>query len=254
MYILLTNDDGIYAQGLQALKKILSPIGEIYVVAPDRERSATGHGITVHSPIKAQEVSIEGANSAWSVDGTPVDCVKLGLESLMPCIPDLLVSGINWGPNLGTDVLYSGTVSAAIEGVINNIPSIAISLATREDPNFYTSTKHIQKIIQEISNKKLPSDCLCNVNIPNISTIRGTKITTLCRRKYENVFHKRLDPRGQPYYWMGGEPKDEELSNNSDFITDACAVKENYISITPVHFDLTDYNSIKLFSTWFEKK
>jgi len=254
MRILLSNDDGIFAGGLKALKDTLAPMGEIYIVAPDRERSATGHGITVHSPLRPKPISMDNVKAAWSVDGTPADCVKLGIEALLPAPPDILVSGINWGANLGTDVLYSGTVSAAIEGLINDIPSVAVSLATRKQPDYYRATGYIKEIIEKILEHGLPKDCLCNINIPE-GTPKGIMVTSLGRRKYENIFHKRSDPRGQPYYWMGGQPRDEEPKYKcGDFITDTQAIKEGYISVTPVHFDLTDYNSLQEFCSRFNKK
>ncbi len=254
MRIILSNDDGIHADGLRALKEALSPLGEIYVVAPDRERSACGHGITVHSPLRPQEVAMEDVEQAWSVDGTPADCVKLGIEALIPAPPDILVAGINLGANLGTDVLYSGTVSAAIEGLINGIPSVAVSLATRKDPDYYQAQEFIKDVIKKISDTGLPQDCLCNINIPNQKP-KGVLATSLGRRKYENIFHKRSDPKGQPYYWMGGQPRDEKApSRCKDFITDTEAIKEGYISVTPVHFDLTDYNSLQHFCQWFNNQ
>lgn len=254
MRILLSNDDGIFAEGLKALKNTLSPLGEIYIVAPDRERSATGHGITMHAPLRPKQISMDNIKAAWAVDGTPADCVKLGIEALLPGPPDILVSGINWGPNLGTDVLYSGTVSAAIEGLINGIPSVAISLATHNEPDFSQATEFIRKIVLKIMKHGLPEDCLCNINIPE-GMPKGVKVTSLGRRKYENVFHKRSDPRGQPYYWMGGEPRDEIPQNQCDgFITDIEAIKKGYISVTPIHFDLTDYKSLKKLCQWFDAK
>jgi 5'-nucleotidase len=254
MRILLSNDDGIYAGGLKALKDILSPLGDIYIAAPDRERSATGHGITVHTPLRPRKISMENVIEAWSIDGTPADCVKLGIEALIPETPDILVAGINWGANLGTDVLYSGTVSAAIEGLINDIPSVAVSLATRNEPDYYRAEQFIKEIIMRIYDHGLPKDCLCNINIPE-GEPKGIKVTSLGRRKYENIFEKRCDPRGQPYYWMGGRPRDEEPPMGcSDFMTDTRAIKEGYISITPVHFDLTDYNSLQQFCRWFSTK
>lgn len=254
MRILLSNDDGIFAKGLEALKEMLLPLGEIYIVAPDREQSATGHGITVHSPLRPREVKMRNVRAAWSVDGTPADCVKLGLEALLPAQPDILVAGINPGPNLGTDVLYSGTVSAAIEGLINGIPAVAISVATREEPNYFRSGEFIRMIMESIIKNGLPADCLCNVNLPGEDP-KGVVATSLGKRKYENIFHRRTDPRGQPYYWMGGEPRDEEPENGyGEFLTDARAVKQGYISVTPVHFDLTDYTSLRKFSYWFQNK
>lgn len=241
MRILISNDDGIQAEGINELRMSLEEENEIYVVAPDRERSATGHKITIHRPLRVKEWHYPGTNSkGWAVDGTPADCVKLGLEALLPAPPDLVISGINLGPNLGTDVLYSGTVSAAIEGIINGVPSIAISLTSYESPNFSFAGHIARKLIFDME-KELPERTLLNVNIPP-GTPRGTKVTKLGNRRYVNIFDKRIDPRGRVYFWMAGEPFDLD---EDDPDTDVWAVKEGYISVTPVHFDLTDYHILK---------
>lgn len=253
MRILISNDDGIFAPGLNTLKDALSPLGEIYIVAPEREMSATGHGITVNYPLRPKEFPVDNVHEAWSVDGTPADCVKLGIEALLPAPPDLVVSGINWGPNLGTDVLYSGTVSAAIEGVINKIPSIAVSLAARNDCDFSRAARFARKLAIKVIEHGLPEHCLCNVNIPPGEPV-GVQITTLGIRRYQNVFQKRYDPNGRPYYWVAGEPVDEVPKNRyPGFITDIEAINNGYVSVTPIHFDLTDYNSLAKLGRWFEK-
>ena len=245
MRILISNDDGIYAPGLLKLRQALDPLGEILVVAPDRERSGTGHGITVHKPLRPKQINFPDGTVGWSVNGTPADCVKLALEALLEKTPDLVISGINWGANLGTDVLYSGTVSAAIEGIINGIPSVAISLATYENKDFEYAARFAAWIVPILSENKFQSGCsLLNINIPQGSP-KGVKVTRLGNRRYENVFHKRIDPRGGVYYWMAGEPKDmtpdkPKLDAETDFDT----VNDGFISITPLHFDLTDFNAI----------
>jgi len=239
MRILISNDDGINAKGINQLRKSLEEYAEmeIFVVAPDRERSATGHKITMHRPLRVKEQFYPGANSkGWAVDGTPSDCVKLGLEALLPVSPDLVISGINLGPNLGTDVLYSGTVSAAIEGIINDIPSIAISLASYHYQDFTYSCDFIKKLVTSLG-KKLKRNTLLNINVPP-GKPRGIKVTRLGNRRYVNVFYKRTDPRGGTYFWMAGEPLDVD---GDDPDTDVWAVKEGFISITPVHYDLTNY-------------
>jgi len=247
--ILITNDDGIFAEGIYKLAKILSLSHSVTVIAPDRERSATGHAITMHHPLRVRKVKFYDTNlEAWSVDGTPSDCVKLGVEAIIEKKPDLVVSGINDGPNLGTDILYSGTVSAAIEGAIQGIQAVAISLVGNKNLNFDLAAKISSSIIDYFQYKKLPNDTLLNINIPNKEekTIKGVKITTLGIRRYSNSFIKRIDPRGQEYYWMGGEIIEEEQKEDSD----VCAIRDNYISITPVHFDLTHYNLIEEVKTW----
>ncbi|MDF9408005.1 5'/3'-nucleotidase SurE [Pelotomaculum isophthalicicum JI] len=237
MRVLISNDDGINAAGITQLRKSLEEQAEVFVVAPDRERSATGHKITMHRPLRVKEQLYPGTNSkGWAVDGTPSDCVKLGLEALLPELPDLVISGINLGPNLGTDVLYSGTVSAAIEGIINDVPAIAISLASYEFNDFTYSGIFIKKFVSEYGNI-LRDGILLNINIPP-GLPRGIRITKLGNRRYTNVFYKRTDPRGGTYFWMAGEPFDVD-GDNPD--TDVWAINEGYVSITPVHYDLTNY-------------
>lgn len=241
MTILISNDDGIHAPGLQALVQCLQDLDEIYVVAPDRERSATGHGITVHRPLRLEPVSLPDLKArAWAVDGTPADCVKLAVEDLLPGPPTLVVAGINQGANLGTDVLYSGTVSAAIEGVINGCPALAVSLTSYGHRDFSTAAAVARQMVTRILEQGLPRGVLLNINVPAAKP-RGTRITRLGHRRYVNIFHKRTDPRGRIYYWMAGEPLDVE-ENNDD--TDVQAIKNNFISITPIQLDLTDYHSL----------
>ncbi len=237
MKILISNDDGIQAEGINELRKSLQEQNEIFVVAPDRERSATGHKITLYRPLRVKEWHYpESSAVGWAVDGTPADCVKLGLEALLPSPPDLVIAGINFGPNLGTDVLYSGTVSAAVEGLINDIPSIAISLASHEYSNFTHSSKLIREIVNMLG-KDLPSRTLLNINMPPRRP-KGIKVTRLGNRRYVNIFDKRTDPRGRVYFWLAGEPFDLD---EDDPETDIWAVREGYISISPIHFDFTDY-------------
>lgn len=237
MRILISNDDGIQAEGLNELRESLQERHQVFVVAPDRERSATGHKITVHRPLRVKEWTYPGSGTiGWEVDGTPADCVKLGLEALLPEPPDLVISGINFGPNLGTDVLYSGTVSAAVEGIINNIPSIAISLASREYKDFTYSGQLIKKVVSILGGELSPRTLL-NINMPPCAP-RGIKVTRLGNRRYVNIFDKRVDPRGRVYFWMAGEPFDVD---KDDPETDVWAIREGFIAITPIQFDLTDY-------------
>lgn len=245
MLVLLTNDDGIYAEGIQILSETLlqDENVDLYIVAPDHERSATGHAITMHRPLRAEEVKFfHNANlKGWSVNGTPSDCVKLAIEYLLPQKPDLVISGINPGSNMGTDVLYSGTVSAAVEAIILGIPAMAVSLTEREDPDFRFAANFVLRFLHTIANHNLPHNTLLNINIPGIARkkIAGVAITRLGLRKYRNAFQKRVDPRGRNYYWLAGEAVDP-VEEKGD--TDVEAVKNAYISITPIHFDLTNYN------------
>lgn len=246
MRILISNDDGIHSRGIQALVSELSKIAEIYLVAPDRERSGTGHSITVFEPIKASKIKYPGVKEAWVVAGTPVDCVKLAISRLIKEKIDLVVSGINYGPNLGTDVLYSGTVSAAAEGVIMGVPAIAISLDSYdEDMDFSYAAKFARELVSLVQKNGLSSQNLLNVNVPALAEdkIKGTRITKLGARNYNNLFEERQDPRGNTYFWLGGGVRIEEQDSDCD----VCAVQEAYISITPIHLDMTDYKLINDF-------
>ncbi|MCX7779716.1 MAG: 5'/3'-nucleotidase SurE [Negativicutes bacterium] len=250
MRILLTNDDGIGASGIQALWQSLSEIGEVTVVAPVSERSATSQAITVHHPIRVDEYCINHPRvCGWRVDGTPTDCVKIAVEALLDEPPDIIVSGVNHGPNLGTDVLYSGTVSAAIEGALYGFPAIAVSLNSWQSRNFSVAARFTVRLVQTVLEKQsLPPRTLLNVNVPDLpeTDIRGVKVAKLGVVQYANIFQRRFDPRGRMYYWMGGEPIDSDNGEDSD----VAAVKAGYISVTPVHFDLTHYSIMKEIENW----
>ncbi|SJZ31482.1 5'/3'-nucleotidase SurE [Selenihalanaerobacter shriftii] len=246
MKILVTNDDGIYSDGIQYLVKALEKENkhEIIVVAPDREQSATGHAITLHRPLRVKEMNFEDIDSkTLAVDGTPADCVKLGVEAILDEKPDIVVSGINRGPNLGCDVLYSGTVSAGFEGLLLGIPSIAVSLATYEDWNFTYAAEFISGLVQNLNQKDLSSEVLLNINIPSLDKdeLKGVKITKLGNRSYTNMFDERFDPRGEVYYWLAGDIVEE----GNDEGTDVTAINQKQISITPVRLNLTDFKEIK---------
>lgn len=248
MRVLISNDDGIYAEGIGVLRKALEEIAEVFVVAPDRERSATGHGITVHRPLRAKPHQFKtGTAKGWAVDGTPADCVKLALEALMEAPPDILISGINQGPNLGTDVLYSGTVSAAIEGVINGVPAVAVSLASFTDPDFTLAAQFTKDFIPRLLAFGPPKGGLLNINVPVGKEAKGVKISKLGQRKYVDVFDRRTDPRGKIYFWMAGEPYNID---QDDPDTDTAAVQQGYISITPLQLDLTDHQFIDRLKQW----
>lgn len=243
MNILITNDDGIRADGIIELAKAMSNIANVYVVAPESQRSATGHAITIHSPIMVNEEFIADNINAYSISGTPADCVKLGIEGIFKDIDiDLVLSGINNGPNLGTDVIYSGTASAAIEGLVQNKPSIAISYNefNVNKETYREASKHVVKIVDSVKDKlNILEDCILNVNIPN-KEIKGTKVTVLGERKYENVMEERYSPYGKRYFWIGGKIKNIEQVENNDID----CVEEGYISITPVNIDMTNKNKV----------
>ncbi len=249
MRILLTNDDGIGAPGIQALWQEMAEFAEITVVAPDGERSATSQAITVHHPIRVDQFHIDQSQvCGWRISGTPTDCVKIAVESLLPERPDVVVSGINQGSNLGTDVLYSGTVSAAMEGALHGIPAIAVSLDSCQSFNFKPAAQFTAKLIHTLMQRPLPVNTLLNVNLPAVSQeeLTGVAITKLGIREYENTFDRRQDPRGRIYYWMGGSIIDNENAPDSDIV----AVKAGKISVTPIHFDLTNYAIMDILKTW----
>lgn len=253
MNVLVTNDDGIYAKGIDAIIKKFKEKGHnVFVVAPDRERSASGQAITLHSPIMVKEVDKWEGVIAYAIDGTPTDCSKIGLIELIKEPIDVVVSGINRGPNLGTDVLYSGTVSAAIEAAIIGVPAIAISLADFDNLDYSYAATVAEKLALELIEKGVPEDTLLNVNVPNIpeEEIKGIAITTLGERRYKESFHRRVDPRGKVYYWMAGEVEDFYQDDNADVVK----IKQNYVTVSPIHFDFTKYNLINMLKEWNLKK
>ncbi len=247
MNILITNDDGIYADGIKELAKEVSKIANVYVVAPDSQRSATGHAITIHNPIMVKKVDMGENINAYAISGTPADCVKVGIEGLFKDIHiDLVLSGINNGSNLGTDVVYSGTVSAALEGLILNKPSIAISYdeINVKSEVYRQASKYVINLINNIKdNLDLLKDCILNVNIPH-SDIKGSKITKLGKRNYDNVMEEKTNSLGEKYYCISGKLMDLEQEKDSDVL----CVKEGYISITPVYMEMTNlskFNKLK---------
>ena len=246
--ILLTNDDGIYAQGILAAWQELRKIGQVEVVAPDAERSAVGHAITLLLPLRAKEVVRRNARFGYAVNGMPADCVKIAVGAILPRRPDLVVSGINLGSNTGTNVIYSGTVSAATEARIIGIPSIAVSLATFTNPNFAYAAKFTRKLALEVLERGLPDKTLLNVNVPNLpeEEIKGVMVTKQGESRVEERFEKRTDPRNQTYYWLAGQFRLQE----PDPTADAAVVTEGYVSVTPVQYDLTSYSAIPLLKDW----
>lgn len=263
MKLLISNDDGIFAQGIRTLANTLAAAEhQITVVCPDRERSATGHGLTLHKPIRAEQIKsvFHPAVQAWACSGTPSDCVKLALGALLGDPPDMVLSGINHGSNLGTDVLYSGTVSAAMEGVIEGIPSVAFSLTSFSSQDFQPAANFAKVLLEQIQDSPLPNATLLNVNVPAVSEaeIAGAIITRQGVRRYVDLFEKRIDPRGKTYYWLAGEvledvgePKLESVESlklegvNADLAwfeqipTDVQAIRQNYITMTPLQYNLT---------------
>lgn len=243
--ILVTNDDGVHSPGIIALYKTMKNLGDAYMVAPDRERSAASHSLTMHRPLKAEEIR----ERVFSVNGTPTDCVTLGINKLLPVKPDLVVSGMNKGANLGDDITYSGTVAAAIEGTIFGIPSIAFSLITAKHYHFETGSFFALKIAEHVLSHSLPYDTLLNVNIPNLrrEEIKGIKLTRQGKRIYENSIQEMLNPWGEKHFWIGGG----EIYWEHGGDTDMEAVQQDFVSISPIHLDLTNYGALKFMrETW----
>jgi 5'-nucleotidase len=233
--ILITNDDGVYSPGIQLLAKRLKALDDVVIVAPDRERSAAGHSMTLHRPLLIEQLK----DGVYSVNGTPTDCVNIAVKGLLGATPKLVVSGINKGPNLGDDVTYSGTVAGAIEALILGIPSFSISLSARENFRFGDAAEVGVQVARMVLDRGLPKGTLLNVNVPNVSVpeMKGTAITRLGKRVYHQMTVERVDPRGKKYYWIGGGEPDWEHDPGTDFD----AIDKGMVSITPLHLDMTDY-------------
>jgi 5'-nucleotidase len=244
MRILVTNDDGIDSPGLTVLAEALKAIGEVWVVAPDRERTAVAHAVTLHKPLRLHRL----APRTFSVNGTPVDCVNLALLKVMPKPPAIVVSGINKGVNLGDDVLYSGTVSAAMEGTILGIPSIAVSQEGRETFRFPVAADYAARIVRLVLDQGLPDETLLNVNVPNraLRSIKGVRVTCLSRRRFDNPIIEKLDPHGRKYFWIAGTRVSWSRSKNADHE----ALEEGRVSVTPIHLDCTNYALLDHFRAW----
>jgi len=242
--ILVTNDDGIHSKGITILAKALHEIGEVVVVAPDIEKSAIAHSLTLHRPLRVEKIK----RDFYAVDGTPADCVHLGVNAILPKRPHLIVSGINKGGNLGDDITYSGTVSAAFEGTLLGIPSFAISLVSRSNFKFHVAARFAVRIAKYIHQRGLPKDTLLNINVPNLDEreIKSYQITRQGRWVHGNGVIEKVDPRGKKYYWIGEGPLIYDQKGNTDFE----AVSNSCISITPLHLDLTHYASIQELKRW----
>ena len=250
MRLLLTNDDGILAHGLDCLRRAAEPLGDVTIVAPDREQSAMSHSLTLHHPLRP----VRRGERRWQVDGTPTDCVMLAVEALMPDRPDWVLSGINHGQNMGEDVLYSGTVSAAMEGLAFGIPSIAISFAggdLRADVSMLDGLIPVLTPLLEHLTQlpNFPKDTLLNVNIPprTAGEVKGVRLTRLGKRVYSNSLQPMKDPWGRDIYWIGGGQIEWTGAEDSDFK----AIDEGYVSVTPLHLDLTHYTVLQDAERWW---
>lgn len=245
MYILVTNDDGIQSPGLLALRQALNRVAETVVVAPERNWSAASAARTLYDPLRIDAVAMADGSEAFVSTGTPGDCVALALLGFLERRPDLVVSGINIGANLGTDVSYSGTVAAAREGTMMGVPSIAVSLNARRDANFGPAAEIAARIAVAAVEHKLTHEIVLNVNVP-AGEIRGIAVTHLGRRVYRDALVVRHDPYGRPYYWLGGSEPEEDLAEG----TDTAAVANGYVSLTPIHFDLTNQRWLDALRGW----
>jgi 5'-nucleotidase len=236
MRILVTNDDGIYSEGIKVLAEALADVGQVVVVAPDREQSASGHSLTLHRPLRIRKV-----REHWfTVDGTPTDCVNMAVQGLLKEDPvDLVVSGINFGPNMGSDVTYSGTVSAAFEASLQRLPALAFSQEVEEGFSFTRSAGIARDLVAALIEGELPTDVLLNVNFP-AAPPKGVRWTRLGRRRYRQTVVEKLDPKGRKYYWIAGSPEWEHHEGS-----DHEAVMAGEVSVTPLHLDLTDYRGLE---------
>ncbi|GFO64474.1 5'/3'-nucleotidase SurE [Geomonas paludis] len=245
MKILLTNDDGVHSPGLAALIKRVSQVAEVVVVAPDREQSAVSHALTLHHPLRAARI----ADNVYAVEGTPTDCVNLGIHSLLSFRPDLVISGVNRGANLGDDVTYSGTVAAALEATLMGIPAIAVSLVTRSaGENFDSAAAFAAQLALSVQRRGLPRDTYLNVNVPDLpaAELLPAQITRQGKRSYEGTIVDKVDPRGRNYYWIGTV----DLSFQDVPGTDYHAVSRGHVSISPLHIDLTNHAAIGELQGW----
>ncbi|MFZ4854969.1 MAG: 5'/3'-nucleotidase SurE [Desulfuromonadaceae bacterium] len=245
MNIMVTNDDGIHAAGIRALAEAMAELGTVTVVAPDRERSAVGHSLTVHTPLRIFEL-----RKGWyAVDGTPTDCVNMGIHNMLPITPDLIVSGINHGANLGDGITYSGTVAAAMEANLMGIPAIAFSLATFGPSEHFTDAAQIAvHVTRTVLAHGLPADTYLNVNMPNSprNKMLPPLITRQGKRSFIGKIIDKTDPRGRKYFWLGGE--ESHLTDEPG--TDFHAINNGHVSITPLHIDLTNHKSLSILSKW----
>jgi 5'-nucleotidase len=247
--ILVTNDDGIDSPGLSALAKALKTVDEVCVIAPNRNWTAAGHTKTLDRPLRVTEITLPGSRmSAYSSDGSPSDCVALGFLGIAPQRPRLVVSGINTSPNMGSDITYSGTVSAAMEGVVSGVPAIAVSMADYYELDFRYAAAFAARLARRVLSEGLERDVLLNVNVPRgrRRDIKGVKVTRLGRREYNDHLIRRKDPFGRDYFWIGGPPP----GGAGEPGTDLHAVGAGYVSVTPVQLDLTNHNLIEQIANW----
>ena len=249
LYVLISNDDGITSQGLFALVNEIKQVADVVVVAPDSQKSAVSHAITVHNPLRVEPVEINGQFFGYAVNGTPADCVKLAVRNLLEKKPDIVISGINHGTNTSLNAIYSGTVSAAAEATLLDIPSFAISLATyKNEPDYSFAAKFAREFFNVFIENKLPEKTILNINVPAVKEeeIKGVKITKLNNSTWEDIYEERKDPQRKSYYWLTGK----YIVGHKDNIYDDYAVQNNFISITPLQYDLTNHDFYSKISDW----
>lgn len=248
MKILVSNDDGIDSSGISVLVKSLKEIADVTVVAPQYEQSAVGHAITMKIPLRVTPYFKNGDFFGYAVDGTPADCVKMGIRNIMKEPPDLVISGINNGSNTAINIIYSGTVSAAREAAIMDVPAFAISVTNHMPKNFSYAAKLARTLAIKMMNNKLPLGTLLNVNVPDLpeEQIAGVVLTKQGKSKWDDIYEQRQDPYGRDYYWLTGNLLDVDIDSDID----QAAISKNFVSITPIHFDLTDYDTFEKMKNW----
>jgi len=245
MHFLISNDDGITARGIQVLSACLAKLGHVTIVAPDQDRSGASNSLTLDSPVRIREIE----DQKFQVTGTPTDCVHIALTGLLEKDPDMVVSGINAGANLGDDVIYSGTVAAAMEGRFLGLPAIAVSLVFKDKPRHYASAAEaVALIVERLSRRPLPADTILNINVPDLAwpEIAGFEVTRLGHRHRAEPTIREVDPRGRPMYWIGPAGAEQDAGPGTDFD----AIRRGYVSVTPIHVDLTRYQALDQVAGW----
>jgi 5'-nucleotidase len=246
--ILVSNDDGISSPGIAALVAALKNIGEVIVVAPSTEQSAVGHAITMKYPLRVSEYFKDGEFFGYAVDGTPADCIKMGVRNILHETPDIVISGINLGSNAAINIIYSGTVSAAREAAIMDIPAIAVSVTSHTANHFEFAARYSGELAQMIMKNGLPNGTLLNLNVPDLpeDKLKGIIVTQQGKTKWDDIYQERKDPYGNKYYWLTGNLIEQDETLEADHY----ALKNDYVSVTPIHFDLTDYKTYDAMKKW----
>lgn len=247
--ILITNDDGFTAPGMKALIDVVGEVAELFIVAPDKPQSGMGHAITVNAPLRSTETDYFGVHKGYYCSGTPVDCVKLGMYLLKGRTPDLIVSGVNHGSNVSTNVLYSGTMSAAVEGALEGIPSIGFSLCDFAwDADFGPTQHYIREIVKKALEDPMEKGICLNVNIPKqpLEGIKGIKVCRQARAYWDDTFDERLDPLGKKYFWLTGSFHNHDKEEGADML----ALEDNYVTIVPIQYDMTAHKAIDAIKDW----